>query len=527
MPRASLTGLAFAHDDFDLPIERILHADCPHYYRGAQPGESEEAFAARLAGNLEQLILREGPDTVAAFFAEPVMGAGGVIVPPATYFDRIQPILKKYEILFVADEVICGFGRTGNMFGAQTFNLQPDIMTLAKALSAGYQPISANLVTNELYDILLAQSDKLGIFGHGYTYSAHPVPAAVALETLKIYEERDIVAQVRRVGPRMLAGIRSYADHPLIGEARGIGLIGAVELVRDKATKQSFDPKAGVAAYLVRRAQHHGAILRNMPGDNVAFCPPLIISEGRNRRDDGLLRQGARRYLGDGEGKGPRVSVDRAPPGRPKARHRSPVGGSAAAGQPQAWRCMSEPIVRFVGIGKTYDGVTRIVDELDLDIERGEFLTLLGPSGSGKTTTLMLLAGFETPTAGEILLEGKPLSRVPPYQRNIGMVFQNYALFPHMTVAENIGFPLSVRGVAAADIAKRVERALDMVQLGGFGATAAGATLRRPAAARRGGPRAGVRAEADPDGRTARARWTSSCASRCSSRSGGCTSGSA
>lgn len=276
---ASLTGLAFAHDDFDLPIARILHADCPHYYRGARPQETEEAFAGRLARDLEQMILDEGPDTVAAFFAEPVMGAGGVIVPPATYFERIQPILKKYEILFVVDEVICAFARTGNMFGAQTFNLQPDIMTLAKALSAGYQPISATLLTNELYDVLLEQSDKLGIFGHGYTYSAHPVPAAVALETLKIYEERDIVAQVRHVGPRMLAAIQSYADHPLIGDARGIGLIGALEIVRDKTTKQSFDPKAGVAAYLVRRAQHHGTILRNMPGDNVAFCPPLIITE--------------------------------------------------------------------------------------------------------------------------------------------------------------------------------------------------------------------------------------------------------
>ncbi len=234
---ASLTGLAFAHEDFDLPIARILHTECPHYYRGAQPGESEEAFAARLAASLEQLILREGPDTVAAFFAEPVMGAGGVIVPPATYFDRVQPILKKYDILFVVDEVICGFGRTGNMFGTQTFGLEPDIMTLAKALSAGYQPISANLLTNALYDVLLAQSDKLGIFGHGYTYSAHPVPAAVALETLKIYEERDIVGHVRRVGRRMQAAIRSYADHPLIGDARGIGLIGAVEVVRDKANK--------------------------------------------------------------------------------------------------------------------------------------------------------------------------------------------------------------------------------------------------------------------------------------------------
>jgi 4-aminobutyrate--pyruvate transaminase len=152
-------------------------------------------------------------------------------------------------------------------------------MTVAKALSAGYLPISANLISNRLYEVLVAQSDKLGIFGHGYTYSSHPVPAAVALETLRIYDERDIVAAVRRVGPRMQAGIRRYADHPLIGDARGIGLIGAVELVRDKATKQSFDPKAGVGAHLVRRAQHHGAILRNMPGDIVAFSPPLIISE--------------------------------------------------------------------------------------------------------------------------------------------------------------------------------------------------------------------------------------------------------
>jgi 4-aminobutyrate--pyruvate transaminase len=181
--------------------------------------------------------------------------------------------------LFVVDEVICGFGRTGNMFGTQTFDLKPDIVTVAKALSAGYVPISASLVSNALYDILLAQSDKLGIFGHGYTYSSHPVPAAVALETLKIYAERDILTHVRRVAPRMQAGIRSHADHPLIGDARGLGLIGAVEIVRDKATKASFDAKAGVAAYLVRRAQHHGVILRNMPGDIVAFCPPLIISE--------------------------------------------------------------------------------------------------------------------------------------------------------------------------------------------------------------------------------------------------------
>ena len=200
-------------------------------------------------------------------------------------------------------------------------------MTLAKALSSGYLPISANLVSNRLYEILLAQSDKLGIFGHGYTYSSHPVPAAVALETLKIYDERDIVGAVRRVGPRMQAGIRSYADHPLVGDARGIGLIGAVELVRDKATKQSFDPKAGVAAYLVRRAQHHGAILRNMPGDIVAFSPAAHHHRGRDRRDAGVLRQGARRHLGDGARKGPRVSVRAAPTRR---RRRSSASSASA-----------------------------------------------------------------------------------------------------------------------------------------------------------------------------------------------------
>ena len=276
---ASLTGLAFAHEDFDLPLAGFLHTDAPYHYRGAEPGESEESYAARLAGNLETLILREDPDTIAAFFAEPIMGAGGVIVPPATYFERIQPILRKYDILFVVDEVICGFGRTGNMFGSQTFDLEPDIVTLAKALSAGYMPISATLVTAALYDVLLAQSDKLGIFGHGYTYSSHPVPAAVALETLAIYEERDIVAQVRRIAPRLQAGLRSHADRPLVGDVRGVGLIGAVALVRDKAAKERFDPQAGVAAFLVRRAQHHGVILRSMPGDIVAFCPPLVVAE--------------------------------------------------------------------------------------------------------------------------------------------------------------------------------------------------------------------------------------------------------
>jgi 4-aminobutyrate---pyruvate transaminase len=292
---ASVTGLAFVHTDFDLPRGGFLHAGCPHHYRFARHGETEEQFAERLAAELDQMIVREGPETVAAFFAEPVMGAGGVIVPPATYFDRIQPVLRKHDVLLVVDEVICGFGRTGNMFGSQTFDIKPDILTCAKALTAGYLPMSATLVSSPIYGVMLAQSDKLGIFGHGYTYSAHPVPAAVALETLRIYDERDIVGHVRRVGPRLQAGLRALSEHPLVGEARGLGLIGALELVRDKATQGSFDPKAGVGAYLVRRAQHHGVILRNMAGDIIAFSPPLIISES----EIDALVDGARRALDD------------------------------------------------------------------------------------------------------------------------------------------------------------------------------------------------------------------------------------
>ena len=286
-----MTGLVFVHKDFDLPRARFIHAGCPHHYRFGKPGESEEQLAARLAAELDELILREGPETVAAFFAEPVMGAGGVIVPPATYFEKIQPVLRKHDVLFVVDEVICGFGRTGNMFGSQTYNLKPDILTCAKALTAGYLPMSATLVSQGIYDVLLQQSDKLGIFGHGYTYSAHPVPAAVALETLKIYEERDIVGHVGSVAPQLQKGLRTLSEHPLVGEARGIGLIGALELVRDKATRANFDAKDAVGAYLVKRAQRHGAILRNMAGDIIAFSPPLVISE---REIDELLERTAR-----------------------------------------------------------------------------------------------------------------------------------------------------------------------------------------------------------------------------------------
>jgi len=284
---ASLTGLPHLHRDFDLPIARILHTDCPHHYRFGRPGESEEAFATRCAESLEALIVREGPETVAAFIAEPVMGAGGVITPPRTYFDKVQKVLRKHDVLFVVDEVICGFGRTGTLFGSETYGLKPDMVTIAKQLSAGYLPIAALMINDKIYRAMVKESEKIGTFGHGYTYGGHPVPAAVALEVLRIYEERDILGHVRRVAPRLQEGLRRLGGHPLVGDARGVGLMGGLELVKDKATREPFQPSDGVGFYAARRAQAHGVITRGM-GDTLGFCPPLIIREAEI--DDMLAR---------------------------------------------------------------------------------------------------------------------------------------------------------------------------------------------------------------------------------------------
>ena len=276
---ASLTGLPYAQTDFDLPLERMKHTDCPHFYRHGEPGESEEAFASRMAANLEALILREGPETVAAFIAEPVMGAGGVIVPPKGYFPKVQAVLAKYDILMVADEVICGFGRTGNMWGCQTFDIKPDILTCAKALSSAYLPISAVLINEPIFQELVKESEKLGMFGHGFTYSAHPVCAAVALRAQQLMAERDIIGHVRRISPRFQARVQGFAGHPLVGEARGVGLMAGIELTADKAKKTPFDPKLKMAPQLAALAQEEGLIIRAMPGDMLGFCPPLIITE--------------------------------------------------------------------------------------------------------------------------------------------------------------------------------------------------------------------------------------------------------
>jgi len=276
----SITGLPPVHADFDLPVRGVLHAPGPSYYHGATANESQEAFVDRVIAETEALILKEGPETVAAFFAEPVNGAGGVIVPPPGYFEKLQALLRRHDILLVADEVITGFGRTGELFGSQTFGLKPDILTVAKALSSAYLPISATLVSDDIHEALLAGSRKNGAFVHGLTYAAHPVSAAVAIETLNIYQERDIVSHVKHVSRHFLDRLQALQNHPFVGETRGVGLLGAIELTRDRAARKGFDPRDGIAAFVQARAQAHGVIVRGIR-DAIAICPPLIITEAQ------------------------------------------------------------------------------------------------------------------------------------------------------------------------------------------------------------------------------------------------------
>ena len=276
---ASLTGLPANHADFDLPIANILHTACPHHYRFGLDGESEEEFSARIAQELEEQIQREGPDTVAAFIAEPVMGAGGAVIHPKGYFKAIQAVLDRYDVLFIADEVITGFGRLGTAFGSERLGLRPDTLSFAKAVTSGYLPLGGVMVPEAMYQAMLDESRKLGTFGHGFTYSGHPVAAAVAVKTLEIYERERIFEGVKAKEPLFQKRLSALADHPLVGEARGIGLIGGLEIVADKATKSQFAPEKGVAAKAVGFAQAEGLIVRSLFGDRIAVCPPLIITE--------------------------------------------------------------------------------------------------------------------------------------------------------------------------------------------------------------------------------------------------------
>ena len=275
---ASLTGLPYNHIGWDLPVERVLHTDCPHYYRFGQDGESEAEFTARIVKSLRDLIEREGPDTIAAMIAEPVMGAGGVIVPPQGYYPAIKAVLDEHDIILIDDEVINGFGRTGNWWGCQTLDMTPTTISAAKQLTAAYAPLGAVMVPEDIYQAYVDHSAKIGTFGHGFTYGGHPLGCALGVKAIEIYKRRDIIGHVRTLAPVFEKRMRALENHPLIGEARFCGLVGGAEIVADKTTRKPFDPKAGVGPQVSKFLEGHGVILRAI-GDTIALCPPMIITE--------------------------------------------------------------------------------------------------------------------------------------------------------------------------------------------------------------------------------------------------------
>jgi L-2,4-diaminobutyrate transaminase len=283
---SSLTGMPVYHQAFDLPLGPILHTTTPHYYRQAQPEMSEENFAHYCAQQLEAMIQNEGPETVAAFIGEPVLGTGGIIPPPRGYWEAIQKVLNKYDVLLIADEVVCGFGRTGADFGCQTYGIEPDLITVAKGITSAYFPLSGAIVSDKVWEVLEQGSDQYGPFGHGYTYSAHPLGAAAALANLDIIQSEDLAGNARDTGAYLQNRLReAFADHPLVGEVRGVGLLAALDFVADKKTKVGFNPALKVGPRISGACMDNGLIARAMPhGDILGFAPPLVIN--RNEVDE-------------------------------------------------------------------------------------------------------------------------------------------------------------------------------------------------------------------------------------------------
>ena len=274
----SMTGIPANHKLFDLPLPNFFHTDTPHFYREQISNETEDGFVVRLTSNLEELIIKEGSDSFMAMIAEPLIGAGGVLIPPKNYFPAIQKVLDRYDIPLIDDEVVCGFGRTGNCWGYETFSMRPSSITIAKALSSGYIPISAVIVPEDIFEPIKKASNDVGVFGHGYTYSGHPVACAVALRTLEIYEELNLFSHVEKIAPKFQERVNKLGTFEFVGEARGIGLIAALEIVKNKGTKENFDPYGKVGKQIAEICQKNGLIVRAI-GDVIAICPPLIITE--------------------------------------------------------------------------------------------------------------------------------------------------------------------------------------------------------------------------------------------------------
>ena len=276
---ASLTGLPGFHREFPIPLDFVIHTDCPHYYSNSLENESEAAFCDRMIGNIEQLIHKEGADNIAAFFAEPIQGAGGVIVPPENYFPRLRQLLTEHDILLVADEVITGYGRTGDWFASDKMGIEPDMVASAKGLTSGYFPLSAAFITEEIWEVLKMGSEKLGAFSHGYTYSGHPVGAAVALANLEILEREDLVARAKSTGDYLHSQLQSLMNLPAVGEVRGMGMIAAVQLVADKGSRKLHDPADKVPHQVAAAMREKGVIVRPLPTIGaLAISPPLTMS---------------------------------------------------------------------------------------------------------------------------------------------------------------------------------------------------------------------------------------------------------
>lgn len=276
----SMTGMSFYHAHMDLPVSGILHAGVPHHYWGAEEGESETDFSLRRARELDAMIQREGPDTVAAFIGEPVLGTGGIIPAPQGYWQGIQAVLKKHDVLLIADEVITGFGRTGAMFGSNLYGMEPDLITVAKGLTSGYAPLSASIVGEKVYSVMEEGADTVGVFSHGYTYSGHPICVAAANAVLDIVERDDYPGMAQRTGEHLQARMQqNFASLPIVGEVRGVGMMAAIEFVADPKTKRRFDPALKVGARISAAAREAGLIARAMPhGDILGFAPPLVMT---------------------------------------------------------------------------------------------------------------------------------------------------------------------------------------------------------------------------------------------------------
>ncbi|MCR9069236.1 MAG: aspartate aminotransferase family protein [Rhodobacteraceae bacterium] len=277
----SLTGLALFHKQFDLPMPQVLHTVAPDYFRRDDLAQSEAGFVAHCAAELEALIDREGADTIAAFIAEPMLGTGGIVPPPEGYWAAIQPILEKHDILLIADEVVCGFGRLGHAFGSDRYGLKPDLMTIAKGLTSAYAPLSGSIVSDRVWQVLENGTEEHGPFGHGWTYSAHPIGAAAGVANLRLIDQLGLTENAGRVGAylndRMQAAL---ADHPHVGDVRGDGMLCAVEFVADKDARVFYDPADKVGPRVAAALLEHGVIGRAMPqGDILGFAPPLCLTK--------------------------------------------------------------------------------------------------------------------------------------------------------------------------------------------------------------------------------------------------------